>query len=86
MLLLCQCDFFLPFQGLASFLSSPLFIFLVRVECGLQAEGLLQAGVEVGAVVDMKFKAVDCHVKPGLCLGVWSTTERKRAEVKILQY
>lgn len=71
----------LPFQGLAIFLPSPLFIFLLRDECGIQAEGLLQAGVEVGAVVHMKFKAIDCHVKPGLCLGVWGEKkERNKKE------
>lgn len=61
-----------PFQGLVSVLSTPLFVLFGRKERRLQPEGLLQPGVEVGPVVDVELKAVDCHVKPGLCLGIWS--------------
>lgn len=73
--------FFKPFQGSLSFLSFPLVVPFWRDEGRLQSESLLQAAVEVGPVVDMKFKAVDCHVKPSLRLGVWGwdKTEMERA-------
>lgn len=78
---LCLAAFYKPFEGLVSVLSSPLLIPFGCDECRLQPKGLLQSGVEVGPVVDVKFKAVNCHIKPGLCLGVWGQNTERESEL-----
>jgi len=60
-----------PLRRLVSILLALVVLSFGRYERRVQSEGLLQSGVEVGAVVDVKLEAVHRHVEPGLCLGVW---------------